>query len=221
MNLFSGFYLFMAGLVYCHDLRLSRQPNILSQPSLEFLQQVLEELGEFQSVAQHFKTQLQIEIDALRNIRRHPALRDGRKQSDLLRPKETNSQQPPGSTERGTSRAACHLLNALASLLQHDTHDIWFVQEVDIDRFPHIKEQNRGLHMVKVVSTKRKLNSANDYEPRGATRNFTTTLELASPTTGVDWQWSLPVSSSPEHQLNGRYDAQVHELFDLILGENR
>src|SRR5437588_687530 len=117
----------MAGVVYCYDLRLSRPPNMQSQPSLGFLQQVLEELGKFHSVARHFKTRLQVEIGVLRGDRRHGAGGGGRKQPNFLRPKDTNS-QPRSSKERATSMAECRLLKALGGLLQHDTDDIWVVQ---------------------------------------------------------------------------------------------
>lgn len=237
----------MAGIVYCDDLRLSRPPSMQSQPSLGFLQQILEELGKFHSVAQYFKNRLQDEMGVLRGDRRHGAgaIRGGRKQPKFLRSKDTNS-QPRSRKKRATLMAACHLLKVLGGLLQDDTDDIWVVQEEDIDIFPHTnehvlntkvqrqrlnswahsspgKEQRRGLHAGKVLPTQRDMSSVNDYDPQNITHHFTTTMEFEpwqGPTMGDDWQWSSPASSTQDNRLDGRYEAPVHELFDLRFDNN-
>jgi hypothetical protein len=235
----------MTGVVYCYDLRFSRPPNMQSQPSLEFLQQVLEELGKFHSVAQYFKTLLQVEIGVLRGDRRHGDGGGGRKQPNFLRPKDTNSQLR-SSKERATSIAECHLFKALGGLLQHDTDDIWVVQEEDIDRFPHTnehvldtklqrqrlnswahsspgKEQNRELHTAEVLPTQRDMTFVNNYDPQNITHNLTAIMEFEPwqrPITGADWQWSSLASSTQDNRLDGRYEAPVHGSFDLRFDSN-
>ncbi|KAL5318884.1 hypothetical protein ACEPPN_013952 [Leptodophora sp. 'Broadleaf-Isolate-01'] len=238
LNFWSGFCLFMAGVVYCYDLRLSRPPNMQSQPSVVFLQQVLEELGNFHSVAQYFKTQLQVEIGVLRGDRHHGAGEGGGKQPNSLHPKDTNS-QPCSSKERATSMAEHHLSKVFGGLLQHDTDDIWVLQEEDIDRFPHANEhildtrlqrqrsnswaqssagneQNRGLNKAKVLPSQRDRNSVNDYDPQNTTPNFTATTGVEpwqGLTTGSDWQWNSPSSLTQGNRLHGRYGEPVHEIF--------
>ncbi|KAH9205002.1 fungal-specific transcription factor domain-containing protein [Leptodontidium sp. 2 PMI_412] len=211
-NLWSGFCLFMAGVVYCYDLRFSRPPNMQSQPSLGFLQQVLEELGKFHSVAQYFKTLLQVEIGVLRGGRRHGAGGGGRKQPNFLRPKDTNS-QPRSSKERATSMAECHLLKALGGLLQHDTDDILVVQEEDIDRFPHTNE-----HVLDTKLQRQRLNSwAHSLPGKEQNRGFHTAKVLPTQRSMTS---SSPASSTQDNRLDGRYEAPVHELFDLRFDNN-
>ncbi|OAL54232.1 hypothetical protein IQ07DRAFT_668651 [Pyrenochaeta sp. DS3sAY3a] len=198
VSLWSGFCLFMAGVVYCYDLKLNRLPYMQSQPSLVFLQQALGELGNFHSLAQFFKTQLKAEIVVLRGDQHHGAGGGTRKQLNSLRPKNTNC-EPHSSNERATSMAEYHFSMILGGLLQHDTDDTWAVQEEDIDRFPHTnehvldtklqrqrsdsraqsspgKEQNRGLQPVEVLPTQRDMTSINDYDLQNITTNFTTTF---------------------------------------------
>ncbi|KAH7070041.1 hypothetical protein FB567DRAFT_613207, partial [Paraphoma chrysanthemicola] len=62
ISLWSGFCLFMAGIVYCYDLKLNRPPHLQSQLSLVFLRQVLRELGTRHPVAQYFENQLNVKI---------------------------------------------------------------------------------------------------------------------------------------------------------------
>ncbi|KAH7069549.1 hypothetical protein BKA63DRAFT_555819 [Paraphoma chrysanthemicola] len=186
ISLWSGFCLFMAGVVYCYDLRLSRPPHLQSQPSLVFLRQVLRELGKRHSVAQYFGTQLDEKISLSRGHKRHGAGGGTQMQPNLLPPKDTNSQSR-NRRARATSIAECYYSKVMSNLLRHDTDEVWAVQEEDMNRVlqtnEHVlgtkfrtqrsdfwahssleKEENWELHTAKVLPIQQDTNSVYNYQ---------------------------------------------------------
>ncbi|KAH9205012.1 fungal-specific transcription factor domain-containing protein [Leptodontidium sp. 2 PMI_412] len=244
VSFWSGSCLLMAGLVYCHDLRINCLPNMQSRPNLEFLKQLLEALGKFHSAAQYFESQLQVELNVLQGYQQHSASDGVRNQLDYSYPKDAD----PGtrsSRERATVTEKYHVWKVFGGLLQHDTDENWVVKEDDIARFPHPNkhvldtkmqrqrsspthsspgnEQTHGSHKPKVLLNQHDVTSVNGYDSQTITHNFRGPRGFEpwrGPTTGANWQWNSPASSTQDNRLDGRYEAPAHELFDPIFDNN-
>ncbi|KAH6706351.1 fungal-specific transcription factor domain-containing protein [Leptodontidium sp. MPI-SDFR-AT-0119] len=64
INPWTGFCLYIAGLVYCHDLRLSHEPTQDGLSNVTFLLVVMKSIGMYQPITEYFTVQLEIELEA-------------------------------------------------------------------------------------------------------------------------------------------------------------
>ena len=69
MNPWTGFCLYVAGLVYCHNLGSSPQPNRDDILSATFLLTIMRAIGKSHSITEYFSVQLELEMDAAQGRR--------------------------------------------------------------------------------------------------------------------------------------------------------
>ncbi|PVH69740.1 hypothetical protein DL98DRAFT_438392, partial [Cadophora sp. DSE1049] len=64
MNPWTAFTLYVAGLVYCHDLRLSYEPTQDGLSNVTFLLAAMKSIDLYQPITEYFTVQLEIELEA-------------------------------------------------------------------------------------------------------------------------------------------------------------
>lgn len=70
MNPWAAFTLYVAGLVYCHDLRLSYEPTQDGLSNVTFLLAVMKSIDLYQPITEYFTVQLEIELEAAQTTRK-------------------------------------------------------------------------------------------------------------------------------------------------------
>ena len=70
MNPWAAFTLYVAGLVYCHDLRLSYEPTQDGLSNVTFLLAVMKSIDLYQPITEYFTVQLEIELETAQRNRK-------------------------------------------------------------------------------------------------------------------------------------------------------
>ncbi|KAH7381868.1 fungal-specific transcription factor domain-containing protein [Cadophora sp. MPI-SDFR-AT-0126] len=70
MNPWTAFTLYVAGLVYCHDLRLSYEPTLDGLSNVTFLLAAMKSIDLYQPITEYFTVQLEIELEVAQRGRK-------------------------------------------------------------------------------------------------------------------------------------------------------